>query len=232
MGILSRIKRWHLVAVGGVITAAMLVAFIATFLLPTTRQMKELRDGQSEQEQTWQRLPTAVNALSDAQQRLRESKADTEKLLATMPKISSDPFQAMFDLHEVFNDKIGPPVYDFFLSLGYVASGISVPASPMQPVIVPPLMSFNWSLNPQMKSLPATINFLRRLKGMPYPGVISSISVSGMSPQLSVPMPLTVYVVTQRALVLGAPAPAGAPAAAPTMAAPPSERRGGGRGAE
>jgi hypothetical protein len=212
----------------------MLVAFIATFLLPTTRQMKELRDGQSAQEQTWQGLPTAVNALSDAQKRLRESKADTEKLLATMPKISSDPFQAMFDLHEVFNDKIGPPVYDFFLSLGYVASGISVPASPMQPVIVPPLMSFNWGLNPQMKSLPAAINFLRRLKGMPYPGVIGSISVSGMSPRLNVPMPLTVYVVTQRAfaLVAPAPAPAGAPAGAPTMAAPPSGGGGGGRGEE
>jgi len=215
MGIFSRIKRLHIVAVGGVIFIALLVAFALAFLQPTASEIKDLQTQQQQQEQTWRQLPGAVSALGAAQEQLTQSKAAADKFMARMPKISLDPFEAMFDLHREYTSGIGPQIYHFFASRRYDVSGISIPASPLQPVDVPPMTSFSMgTFTLQAKSFPSIVTFLRQLKDMPLPGVVGTVRLSGTSPNLTANLPLTVYMVTQKAFA-AAPAPAAAPVPGP-----------------
>ena len=217
MGILSRIKRLHIVAVGGVIFIALLVAFALAFLQPTASEIKDLQAQQQQQEQTWRQLPGAVSALGAAQEQLAQNKAAADKFMARMPKISLDPFEAMFDLHREYTSGIGPQIYQFFASRRYNVSGITIPASPLQPVDVPPMTSFPMgTFTLQAKSFPSIVTFLRQLKDMPLPGVVGTVRLGGTSPDLTANLPLTVYMVTQRAFTAAAaPAPTTAPMAGP-----------------
>lgn len=238
MGFLSRINRLHIIAAGGVIFVALLVAFSLSFLQPTLRQIKDAQAEQEKQEATWKQLPQKVAALGQAQQALGRTQAEAQAFLATMPKISSEPLQGMFDLHREYSTGMGPAVYRFFASRGFAPRGIQVPAAPMQlysptPVLTVPMTGFGVVA----KSFPAALNLLRELKDMPRLGVIGGITLRGTSPNLDVTMPLTFYIVTEQALNPSAGAAAlaaalaakgaGGGAAGPAGGRPP---RGGGLG--
>jgi hypothetical protein len=214
MAFLSRINRLHIAAAAGVIFVALLAAFWFSFLQPTLKQIADTEAKQAEQEKTWAKLPAKVAALSLAQANLATMKTQAEAFVNSMPQFSADPFEAMFDLHREFTTGTGPALVGFFLSKGYPASGIQVPAPPLQPTALPPVLTLpmqNFAVT--ARSFPAVLTLLRELKEMPRLGVISGVTLSGTSPELRVAMPLTIYIVTQQALN---PAAAAAdPAAAP-----------------
>jgi len=224
MAFLSRINRLHIVAAGGVIFVALLAAFWFSFLQATLRQITDTEAKQAEQEKTWAQLPTKVAALSMAQGNLKAMKAQAEAFVNAQPQFSPDPFEAMFDLHREYSTGTGPALLRFFMSKGYFPSGVAVPASPMQPVTIPPVLTLPMqSFAVTVKSFPALLTFLRQLKEMPRVGVISGVTLSGTSPDLRVAMPLTIYIVTKQALN---PLAAAAPAA---RGAVPGVPRAGGR---
>lgn len=207
MNFLSRVNRLHIVGAGGVIFVALLVAFSLAFLQPQLQHIKDVRAKQEQAEATWRQLPEKVAALSQAQQSRDTAQSAAEELLASMPKLSTEPFQAMFDLHREYSTGTGPALLQFFASRGYQPRGIVVPASPLQPTLLPPLLTLPMGgFGIQAKSLPAALNFLRQLKDMPRIGVIGGITIQGTSPNLNVTMPLTVYIMTQQALARPSPA--------------------------
>jgi len=227
MGFLSRINRIHIIAAGGVIFVALLVAFSLSFLQPTLREIKDTQAEQEKQESTWKQLPAKVALLGQAQQTLGRTQAEAQAFLATMPKISSEPLQGMFDLHREYSTGMGPAVYRFFASRGFSPRGIQVPAAPMQlyvptPMLTVPMTGFGVTA----KSFPSALNLLRELKDMPRLGVIGGITLRGTSPNLDVAMPLTVYVMTEQALNPSA----GAAALAAALKAQAGARPGAGGG--
>jgi hypothetical protein len=235
MAFLSRVTRLHIIAGAGVIFVALLVAFSLSFLQPTLRQIKDAKTEQAKQEKTWSQLPVKVAALSQASQNLAASKIQAEALLAKQPKISTNHFDAMFDLYREYTFGTGPALVRFFVSKGYMPQGITTPPTPWTPQALPPLLVIPMgSFGIQARSFPAVLNFLRQLKDMPRIGVIGGVTIRGTSPNLSVAMPLTVYIMTQTALApqaqLGAQL-AGAHAAAPGArglgTAPPQRLRMG-----
>jgi hypothetical protein len=201
MAFLSRITRLHIIAATGVVFVALLVAFSLTFLQPTLRQIKDVKAQQAAQEKTWSQLPAKVAALSQANKNLVVVQAQANAMLARQPKISTQPFDAMFDLYREYTFGTGPALYRFFLSKGYAPQGIALPATAWTPQLVPPLLVIPMTgFSIRARSFPAVINFLRQLKEMPRIGVIGGVTIRGTSPNLEVAMPLTVYIMTQTAL--------------------------------
>jgi len=202
MSILSRINRLHIIAAGGVVFVALVVAFALAFLQPGLREIEAVETKQGEYETTWRTLPDKVAVLGQAQRGLARNKAQADAFLATMPKISTNPFDAMFDMRRVYGPQgIGPKVYGFLVSTGPRISGVTFPTAGLQPVVVPPIIALGMGgFSIEARSFPAVLSFLRQLKDMPLPGVISGVRISGTSPNLRVPMPLTVYIVTPQAV--------------------------------
>jgi len=201
MAFLSRISRLHIIAGAGVVFVALLVAFSLSFLQPTLRQIKDVKAQQAAQEKTWSQLPAKVAALSQAKQNLAMAEAQANAMLARQPKISTQPFDAMFDLHREYTFGTGPALLRFFLSKGYLPRGIALPATSFTPQAVPPLLVIPMGgFGIQARSFPAVLNFLRQLKDMPRIGVIGGVTIRGTSPNLDVTMPLTVYIMTSNAL--------------------------------
>jgi len=204
MGFLSRINRLHIIAAGGVIFVAVLVAFALSFLQPTLQETKQVRADQRKQEAIWKELPQKVAVLGAAQQLLATAKDQAKAFVASMPTIAPDPFDrfaAMFNLHQEFTYGAGPALFRFFVSRGYPPVGISVPAPPWQPMAPTPMLTLPMSgFGVQAKSFPAVLSLLRDLKNTPRLGVSGGISLRGASPNLTVSMPMTFYIVTKLAL--------------------------------
>jgi hypothetical protein len=222
MGFLSRINRLHVIAIGGLVFLALLIAFALSVLQPNLQQIKQVQKDQDAQKTTLAQLPQKVSDLNTAQQKEFTAETEAHAFMASMPTVYSNTaprdFMSMFTLHREFTYVTGPAIYNFFTSRGFVPAGISIPGVELQPVSFAPVLTLPMDgLHVTAKSFPKVLALLGDLKDLPRLGVVNGISLSGTSPNLAVALPMTFYIVTPEAL-------AGAPAAlvsASVPAAPP-----------
>jgi len=220
MGFLGRINRMYILIAAAVLVVGMVVAFVMLVFQPRTNEINTTREARNKGFDEAGKMPLQLIGLAQAQAEFEANKSRFEGQMAKQPKISTDRYQAMFDLWKEYGVNFGPAVTGFVRSTGNEPLGIMVPNPPQQPLDPTPyLMVQAGGFGIKSKSFPAVLKFMRVLAQCPRLAVITGgVTISGQTPDLTALFPVTFYVITEFAR----PAPGQAMAVGPAPTAPTS----------
>jgi len=215
MGILARITRIHVLAVGCVFFIGVGLAFMMLVIQPRLRDLRSTRQQVNAQKSEADKLPGKLRDLAEAQAIFVDTKAKFDAILAKQPPLTTtDGNQTAFDLWREYGPgptSSGTVLWNWFASRGYNVSGITVPGPPPPPVSLPPIISWNMGLSLRARNFGQVMNLLRSTQSIPRLMLISGISgISGHPPDLQVPLPATVFIFTRNAPGVAAPGPVAA----------------------
>ena len=206
MGLLGRITRLHVLAAGCVAFIAVGVVCAVLVFRPRLDTLRDTRMQVNTQMAKAQELPKVLTNLAEAHAALLVTKGKFDVILAKQPKLTvNDANQAAFDLWREYGPLgTGTILTRWFLSHGYVARGIAIPAPPLPPVQIPPLISLPMSgFGLTARDFSTAMRFLKGTADIPRLFLITNMNVSASSGRgggLDVPMSSTVFIITQNAI--------------------------------
>jgi hypothetical protein len=216
MRFLQQFTRVHILAIGCVFFVAIAAIFHFSFIKPQLdiigQELRKVEDNKVKAN----RLEPGLIELTQAEEEYLKQRAAYDRLIARQPKIDTkDSIQAAFDFwREYGNDpnSFGNSMTRWMVRMGQWPRGITVPAPPLPPVAVPPLISIPFSgFGITAKGFPDALNFIRKVHEMPRVTMLgNSVVLRGTSPIIDVGLPLTAFIITKNAIG-GAPGQPGGP---------------------
>jgi hypothetical protein len=222
MRFLQQFTRVHILAIGCVFFVAIAAIFYFSAIKPQLDTLGQERRRVEDNRLKAGRLESGLDQLAKAQEEFLKQRVAYDRLIARQPKIdTSDPIRAAFDFwREYGNDpnSFGNAMTRWMINMGQFPRGIQVPAPPLPPVAVPPLIAIPFSsFGMTAKSFPDALSFIRKVHEMPRVTMMGgSVTLRGASPNIGVEFPLTAFIITRNA-VGGAPAQGPMQPAGPTM---------------
>jgi len=228
MGFLGKLTRVHVLIAACVVFVAVGVSLMVLVFRPGLDTLRQTRIDINTQRAEAEKLPQALVELAKAHGDFLVTKGKFDVILNRQPKLTvNDPIQAAFDLWKEYGPVgTGTVLVDWFRANRYDVQGISIPAPPLPPVQLPPLISLSMSgFSLRAPDFAGVMRFLRATPQIPRLVMVNNVNnITGSSGAqaggLSVPIPITVYIITKNAI----PATPVAAAVAPTPGAGPPGR--------
>jgi hypothetical protein len=228
MSFLGRLTRVHVLIAACVVFVAVGVSFMVFVFRPRLDTLRQTRIDINTQRAEAEKLPQALVELAKAHGDYLMTKGKFDVILNRQPRLTvNDPIQAAFDLWKEYGPLgTGTILVDWFRANRYDVQGITIPSPPLPPVQMPPLIALSMSgFSLRAADFAGVTRFLRATPQMPRLVMVNNVSNIGGSsgPRgggLSIPVPITVYIITKNAIpatpvgAAAAPAP-GAAAAVP-----------------